>query len=240
MKQIIQIIVVILIFIAMIFYSAVCASAATPVFVGSSDELLDDELPPDIFDENCDGGATCLGRIFVDMPSSTHWSHVPIDWALARHITSGTSPNTFSPGNGCTRAQAVTFLWRANGAPEPENVECPFVDVPDGAYYFKAVLWAVENHITSGTSETTFSPGNVCTRAQIVMFLWRSKGSPISADSSVAFPFQDVSEGAYYRNAVIWAIEKGITSGTSQNTFSPNLTCTRAQIVTFLYKAIHG
>ena len=240
MKQIIQITAAILIFVAMILYSAFSVTAASPIPSEPSDELLDSELPPDFFDENCDGGASCPGRRFVDMPAAGHWAHVPIDWALARHITSGTSETTFSPEKGCTRCQAVMFLWKASGSPEPTSVECPFTDVSDSAYYYKAVLWAVENQITSGTSDTTFSPGKVCTRAQIVTFLWRAKGSPSADDPQAAFPFRDVSEEAYYRDAVAWAIGKGITGGTSPTTFSPDLTCTRAQIVTFLYKAIHG
>ena len=207
---------------------------------GFSDELTDSELPPDLFDENCDGGPSCPGRIFSDMPAAGHWSHVPIDWALTHHITAGTTPTTFSPGNGCTRSQAVTFLWKACGSPGYAGGDCPFQDVPEGAYYRDAVLWAVENQITSGTSPDAFSPGKVCTRAQIVTFLWRAKGSPAPDDPSEPLLFQDVAENAYYRNAVLWATKTGVTGGTSPTTFSPDKTCTRAEIVTFLYKAIHG
>lgn len=240
MKQILPILAALLIFAALILYSAVSASAASPALTGASGELLDSELPPDIFDENCDGGPSCPGRIFVDMPAADHWSHIPIDWALTHHVTSGTAPDTFSPEKGCTRAQAVMFLWKAKGSPAPASGDCPFEDVSETAYYRQALLWAIENQITSGTTDTTFSPGKVCTRAQIVTFLWRAKGSPTASDPTAAFPFRDVAEDAYYRTAVAWAVEKGVTGGTSPTTFSPNRTCTRAQIVTFLYKAIHG
>ena len=239
MKNLVQIILAVLIFAGLILFSTIYASAASPALAGSPAELLSSELPPDLFDEDCDGGPSCPGRIFVDMPAAGHWSHIPIDWALAHHITSGTSENTFSPGDSCTRAQAVMFLWKANGSPAPESAECAFEDVSSSAYYFKAVLWAVENHITSGTSETTFSPNQICTRAQIVTFLWRSKGSPVVSEGP-EFPFLDVAQDAYYRSAVAWATDAHVTSGTSPTTFGPQNICTRAQIVTFLYRAIHG
>ena len=159
-----------------------------------------------------------------------------VEWAVEEGITSGTSATTFSPNATCTRAQAVTFLWRAAGSPEPKSTEMPFVDVAADAYYYDAVLWAVENGITSGTSATTFSPNNDCTRAQIVTFLWRSEKSP-AADS--VNPFADVAAEAYYFDAVLWAVENGVTAGTTATTFSPNNNCTRAQIVTFLYRALN-
>lgn len=240
MKRIMQIVVAVVVLCGLILVSADAAFAAASNSAGANGALQNSELPPDLFDENCDGGPSCPGRRFVDIPKASHWAHVPIDWALARHITSGTSETTFSPEKGCTRSQAVMFLWRASGSPEPTSLECPFADVSDTAYYYKAVLWAVENQITSGTTDTTFSPRKACTRAQIVTFLWRAKGSPSADDPQAAFPFRDVAERAYYRNAVAWAVGKGITAGTSPTTFSPGRTCTRAQIVTFLYKAIHG
>jgi hypothetical protein len=240
MKNLIQIIAVILIFAVLIVYSTIAANAATPDGTESTPDLQDSELPPDIFDDECDGGASCPGKIFQDMPAPQHWSHVPIDWALTHHITSGTSSKTFSPDKGCSRAEAVTFLWRASGSPEPVSNVCPFRDVPETAYYYKAVLWAVENQVTSGTSAGKFSPAKICTRAQIVMFLWRAKGSPAMTDPSASIPFQDVPEGSYYRDAVAWAVQAHVTSGTSARSFSPEAPCTRAQIVTFLYKAIHG
>ena len=126
----------------------------------------------------------------------------------------------------------VTFLWRAAGSPKVENAKNPFTDVKADAYYYDAVLWAVENGITSGTSATTFAPDATVTRAQTVTFLYRAAGSPAASGSS----FSDVSSDAYYANAVAWAVEKGITTGTSEGKFSPNANCTRAQIVTFLYR----
>ena len=154
-------------------------------------------------------------------------------WAVAEGITSGTSPTTFSPNNGCTRAQMVTFLWRAAGSPEPESDYGPFRDVPKDAYYRKAVLWAAGEGITSGTSPTTFSPNATVTRAQTVTFLWRWDGEPEADQRS---GFRDVPAGQYYSEAVSWAVEAGITNGTGTTTFSPGQTCTRAQIVTFLWR----
>ena len=154
-------------------------------------------------------------------------------WAVENGVTSGTSATTFGPDQSCTRAQAMTFLWNAAGKPEPTQTSMKFTDVPAGSYYEKAVQWAVENGITSGTSETTFGSNNACTRAQIVTFLYKLNGSPaVSTGDS----FSDVQSGSYYENAVQWAVENGVTSGTGATTFSPNSTCVRAQIVTFLYK----
>lgn len=181
----------------------------------------------------CDGGESCPGNKFTDMPVKGNWAHDPIDWAIVTGVTSGTSETTFSPNAGCTRAQVVTFLWRAAGSPEPTSTNNPFTDVT-GGYYYKAVLWAVEKNITSGTSATSFSPNSTCTRAQIVTFLWRFEGSP--APKTTNNPFTDVKPGSYYEKAVLWASETGVTAGTSATTFSPDATCTRAQVVTFLYR----
>ena len=164
------------------------------------------------------------------------WYAQGIEWAFTNGITSGTSATAFSPNAACTRAQAVTFLWRAAGSPAPVSTEMPFGDVTAGTYYYDAVLWAVENGITSGTSATTFAPNATCTRAQIVTFLWRSQGAPVVETENV---FADVTADAYYYDAVLWAVENGITSGTSATTFAPNATCTRAHIVTFLYRNNH-
>ena len=156
-------------------------------------------------------------------------------WAMENGITNGTDETHFSPDFSCTRAQAVTFLWRAAGSPKPVSTEMPFTDIEEGSYYYDAVLWAIENGITNGTSATTFSPDAKCTRAQIVTFLMRElKSVADSADN----PFSDVDSAAYYIDAVLWAVENGITNGTSATTFSPNADCTRAQIVTFLYRAL--
>jgi len=171
---------------------------------------------------------------FTDVDDGTYYAD-PVQWAVNKGITTGTSATTFSPDATCTRAQAVTFLWRAAGSPAPKNSTMAFTDVQSGSYYYNAVLWAVENGITNGTSETTFSPDNFCTRAQIVTFLWRSQKTP-AVDA--ANPFADVDASQYYTNAVLWAVGNGITNGTSETTFSPDANCTRAQIVTFLYRCL--
>ena len=185
--------------------------------------------------EPCDG-VNCPGKAFADMPAKGNWAHDPIDWAVSNEITNGTSASTFSPGEGCTRAQVVTFLWRAAGQPVLASSTNPFTDVKPGAYYYNAVLWAVEKGITNGTSDKTFSPDETCTRAQIVTFLWRYEGQP--APTSTDNPFADVRTSAYFGSAVLWAVEKGITNGTSATTFDPEDTCTRAQVVTFLYRDV--
>ena len=155
-----------------------------------------------------------------------------VKWAAETGVTTGVGDGLFAPEWVCTRGQIVTFLWRASGSPAPKATELPFTDVAADAYYAQAVLWAVENGITNGTSETTFSPDQTCTRAHAVAFLYRMSGSPAAAGST----FSDVAADAYYRAAVAWAVEKGITNGTSGMTFSPDDTCTRGQIVTFLYR----
>ena len=155
-----------------------------------------------------------------------------VKWAAETGVTTGVGDGLFAPEWICTRGQIVTFLWRASGSPAPKATELPFTDVAADAYYAQAVLWAVENGITNGTSETTFSPDQTCTRAHAVAFLYRMSGSPAAAGST----FSDVAADAYYSAAVAWAVEKGITNGTSGTTFSPDDTCTRGQIVTFLYR----
>ena len=172
---------------------------------------------------------------FEDVSANSYY-YDAVQWAVKNGTTGGTSATTFSPDASCTRAQAVTFLWRAAGSPAPSSTEMPFADVPADAYYRNAVLWAVENGITGGTSATTFSPDAPCSRGQIVAFLWRSKQSPMVAAEN---PFMDVNAADYYHDAVLWAAENGITGGTGANTFSPDAPCTRAQIVTFLYRALH-
>lgn len=173
-------------------------------------------------------------NFFVDVPADAYYYDAVL-WAAKEGITSGTDAVHFSPNATCTRAQAVTFLWRAAGSPAPKSSTMPFTDVAESAYYADAVLWAVENGITNGTSDTTFSPNATCSRAQIVTFLWRSQESP-AADT--VNPFTDVAADAYYNSAVLWAVENGITAGTTATTFSPNNDCTRAQIVTFLYRCM--
>ncbi len=173
---------------------------------------------------------------FTDVPTDAYFRDA-VEWAVGEGITGGTSATTFSPYNVCTRAQAVTFLWRADGSPKPENSRNPFTDVKAGSYYYDAVLWAVEQGITSGTTPTTFSPDATCTRGQIVTFLYHSWGDP---EVETRASFRDVPAGAYYAEPVNWAADWGVTGGTSATTFSPNAFCTRAQIVTFLYRSYFG
>ena len=174
---------------------------------------------------------------FDDVKDAKQYYYEPVYWAFYHdpQITNGTTATTFSPEKGCTRAQVVTFLWRAAGEPEPETTTCSFKDVDKEQYYYKAVLWAVEKKITNGTSETTFDPEKTCTRAQIVTFLWRYADEPKPA--TTVNPFDDVKDSAYYYNAVLWAAENNVTNGTTATTFAPEKTCTRAQIVTFLFRA---
>ena len=170
--------------------------------------------------------------VFVDVAAGSYYEDA-VDWAAENGIAKGTSHTTFSPDAACTRAQAVTFLWRAAGSPEPETRTMPFTDVSADSYYYDAVLWAVENGIAKGTSHTTFSPDATCTRAQAVTFLWRSEKSPAGDTDN---PFTDVKSTDYYADAVLWAVREQITKGTGNTTFSPNANCTRAQIVTFLWR----
>ena len=170
--------------------------------------------------------------VFVDVATGSYYEDA-VDWAVENGITQGTDDTHFSPDGICTRAQAVTFLWRAAGSPAPRSRTMPFTDVPVGSYYYDAVLWAVENGITKGTSETMFSPDATCSRAQIVAFLWRSEKSPAAGSRN---PFADVKSTAYYADAVLWAVKEDITKGSTNTTFSPDADCTRAQIVTFLWR----
>ena len=172
---------------------------------------------------------------FTDVSDPGAYYYKPVYWAAANGITTGTSDTTFSPNASCTRGQIVTFLWRAYGSPAPTLTTNPFRDVKAGAYYYEAVLWAVEKGITTGTSATTFSPNGACTRKQIVTFLWRAAGSP--APTSNSNPFRDVKTSDYFYDAVLWAVENSVTTGTSATAFSPNAVCSRGQCVTFLWRA---
>ena len=171
---------------------------------------------------------------FVDVPASAYYADA-VKWAVEKGITTGTSATTFSPETSCTRAQMVTFLWRAAGSPAPKATTTAFTDLDKSAYYYDAVLWAVEQGITTGTSATTFSPHATVTRGPTVTFLYRFAGQPAVSGSS---SFTDVNSSDYYAAAVQWAKEQGITSGTSDTTFSPTSDCTRGQIVTFLYRQL--
>ena len=169
--------------------------------------------------------------VFVDVATGSYYEDA-VDWAVENGITKGTDDTHFSPDGICTRAQIVTFLWRAAGSPEPKTMSS-FSDVSADSYYAKAVAWAVENGITVGTSSTTFSPDDTCTRAQSVTFLFRALGKLVDSKAK----FSDVPTDSYYANAVAWAVENGVTNGIGNNLFGPDNSCTRAQIVTFLFRA---
>jgi len=193
------------------------------------------EVIPATGTDVCDGGDNCPSRDFTDVdhgPKS--WYHAAVDWAVTANVTNGKSATSFAPNDSCTRAQMVTFLWRAMGEPEPTLQTSKFVDVPADQYYTKAVLWAVENGITDGVDATHFGPNQTVTRAQTVTFLWRMMEKP-APQGGVSFP--DVPSGEYYSDAVSWAVENNITNGMN-GVFAPKNDCTRAQIVTFLYRTI--
>ena len=171
---------------------------------------------------------------FGDVSTDAYY-YEAVKWAQKKGITGGIGNDLFGPNQPCTRAQIATFLWRAAGSPEPKNMSS-FSDVPTDSYYAKAVAWAVENGITTGTGDGKFSPNAPCTRAQSVTFLYRASGSPAVSDSAV---FADVEANAFYADAVAWAVANGVTNGTTSSTFSPDNGCTRAQIVTFLYRAFN-
>ena len=182
-------------------------------------------------DKNYDGSAPLP---FTDVADDAYYAD-SVAWAVENNVTSGVSATSFAPNASCTRGQMVTFLWRAAGSPEPKSTDTAFTDVKSGAYYEKAVAWAVENNVTTGTGAATFSPGATVTRGQSVTFLWRANGSAAAAGASA---FTDVAASAYYASAVAWAVENNVTNGTGAATFSPNADCTRAQIMTFLYRSI--
>ena len=171
---------------------------------------------------------------FTDVPKGSFYFD-PVLWAVEHGITTGASETTFAPNDSCMRAHVVTFLWRAAGQPEPTSTVNPFEDVKESDFYYKAVLWAVENGITNGADAAHFNPFGICNRAQVVTFLHRAFGSP--AVENAANPFTDVESGSWYAAPVLWAVENGITNGLSADSFGPNSPCNRAQVVTFLYRA---
>ncbi|MBR2742074.1 MAG: S-layer homology domain-containing protein [Clostridia bacterium] len=190
----------------------------TPEFVFKDDNMLD--------------GDGMMKELFDDIDKNAYY-YTPLAWAYSNGIVRGTDETHLSPDAACTRAQVVTFLYRAAGSPEAGESNSTFSDVPAGSFYEKAVMWAVESGITTGTDDTHFSPDAPCTRAQVVTLLYRMKGSPAGGEN----PFADVPDGAYYADAASWAAERGITTGTDETHFSPDAPCTRAQIVTFIYRA---
>lgn len=171
---------------------------------------------------------------FADVPANAYFADA-VKWAVDKDVTNGLSDTMFGPYESCTRAQIVTFLWRAAGSPEPKTMSS-FTDVPASTYYAKAVAWAIENGITNGMTETTFAPDATCTRGQIVTFLYRALKGTASGSTN----FTDVKSDTFYADAINWAVANNVTNGTSNTTFSPNADCTRAEIVTFLYRAYQG
>ena len=192
--------------------------------------------PSDTEKPDNSGDETPSASKFIDVPVAQYYYNA-VDWAVKQGIVAGTSDTTFSPNQNTTRKEIVTLLWRAAGRPESKIAINPFTDVKESDYYYKAVLWAYENKIAAGTSDTAFSPNQNCTRAQTVAFLYRYNGSPAASGSD---QFTDVPSGEYYANAVAWATASNIVFGTSKDRFSPNSTCTRAQSVTFLYRNLAG
>lgn len=179
-------------------------------------------------------GKRCASEIFLDMPQEGNWAHKPIEWGYFSEITSGKTLNTFVPKSVCTRAEVMTFLWAAAGKPMPRGTTNPFLDVKKSAYYYNAVLWAVENGITAGKTETSFAPKAPCNRAEVITFLWVYNNKP--AGNGGENPFRDVRKDAYYYRSVMWAVSNGITGGVTSTEFAPKKPCTRAQIMAFLYK----
>jgi len=205
------------------YEAGVCEScgAEDPNYVPPTEEPSEPEIPTE--------------NPFTDVKESDYFA-TPVLWAVGKGITNGMSATSFAPNAPCTRGQIVTFLWRACGSPEPTRTNNPFTDVKSSEYYYKAVLWAVEQGITTGLSATTFGPNATCTRGQVATFLWRSQGEP--APASTNNPFSDVKTSDYYCKAVLWAVENNVTQGVGGGKFAPNDSCTRGQIVTFLYRAI--
>ncbi len=177
---------------------------------------------------------TWSGFVATDVKESDYF-YEAVEWALEKEITTGVGNDLFRPENTCTRGQVVTFLWRAKGCPEPTTTENPFEDISPKDYYYKAVLWAAEQGITTGVTKNRFAPEKGCTRAQVVTFLWRAESKPQITPAQN--PFQDVEENTYYADAVAWAVKQGITTGKTKDNFAPEDLCTRGQIVTFLYRA---
>ena len=173
---------------------------------------------------------------FLDVQNPDLYYYLPVNWAAENNIAAGVGAHRFAPNQSCTRAQLVSFLWRAAGEPEPETTKSPFTDVQNpNEYYYKAVLWAAENGIAAGVGNNQFAPNQTCTRAQIVSFIYRASGD---TETYTENPFQDVSPKDYYYKAVLWGAANGVVAGTSDTTFSPDETCTRAQGVSFLYRGI--
>ena len=171
---------------------------------------------------------------FTDVVAGSYYEDA-VKWAIEKGITEGKTDTTFAPDEVCTRGQVVTFLWRAAGKPAPKSTTMPFTDVAQGSYCYDAVLWAMENGITKGTTETTFSPNKACSRGEIVTLLFRGQNAVAGTQAN---PFQDVPADKFYTDAVLWAVEAGVTKGYTADTFRPDVSCNRAQIVTFLWRLL--
>ena len=201
-----------------------CGEKETEVIAALGHDFVNGEC------SHCDAE---MDAAFEDVPVGSFYFD-PVQWAVDEEITAGTTPTTFDPNGKCMRAVVVTFLWKAAGSPEPTTTENPFTDVKEGAYYYKAVLWAYENNVTAGLTATTFGPTALCNRAQVVTFLYNAMGKPEVKNTE--HKFTDVDEGKFYYTPMLWAVENGITAGLTETTFGPNAICNRAQVVTFLYR----
>ena len=214
-------------------------------FVNATEDLCNSSSSPVSMDftPNAAGHKVFANVILKVLPgynpfqdvAQTDYFYAPVLWAVENGITAGLNATTFGPGQNCTRAQVVTFLGRAAGQPEPPSTENPFEDVTPADYFYKPVLWAVENNITAGMSKTSFGPNATCTRGQVVTFLWRAAGKPEAANAQN--DFVDVSAADYFYAPVLWAVENKITAGMGAGQFAPGNSCTRGQVVTFLYRA---
>jgi len=214
-----------------------CSSLTDIYFGGSEDEwdaIAQNVEIPNGAVVHFSGGMSDRPNRFTDVKPGAFYADAVL-WAVENEITTGTSKTTFSPDDGCTRGQVVTFLWRSATSPTSETQNNPFSDVKTTDYFFRPVLWALENKITKGTTVNKFSPSDVCTRGQIVTFLWRAAGEP--EPSQKDNPFDDVKDSDFFYKAVLWAVENDITRGTSASKFSPAETCTRGQVVTFLFRS---
>ena len=180
---------------------------------------------------------SAAGIGFTDVEVGSFYEK-PVEWAVENGITNGATPTTFDPNGKCLRAHVVTFLHRANGSPEPTSANNPFTDVKTTDFFYKSVLWAVEEGITNGTSADKFGSYDNCNRAAVVTFLWRNAGSP--EPKSTKNPFVDVKSSDFFYKPVLWAVENGITNGLDATHFGPTAACNRAQVVTFLYRAYNG
>lgn len=224
--------------------SAACAAEAdlmpqeTEITLPVATDTAEEQDVPDATASPTKPGADATGdeeeagSTFDDVAQDAYYFDA-VNWAVEQEITQGMGDGLFVPDATCTRAQVVTFLWRLAGTPTPQPPKFMFTDVAVGSWYDEAVLWAVENKVTDGMGEGIFLPDGTCTRSQIVTFLWKYAGKP-SADAQN--PFSDVAEDAWYAEAVLWAVDRGITTGLSETTFGPDAPCTRGQIVTFLYR----